>query len=145
MPVVTICDFVKLLFLGLFERGVFIKILPDHFDLASFAFKIIGHSLAQTRMGNVMRRMGGNGPIATRQLVLALRASLDRFQAAFNGKVDGLMVADLEMQEGVVFNTAPVAAKKRVGADEIDCASNIATVAPCHHQQNIIGHLLANQ
>src|SRR5690606_40616823 len=54
------------------------------------------------------------------------------------------MVADLEMQERVMLDRAPVAAIKGLGADEVDCASNVAAVASCHHKQNVIGHALAN-
>src|SRR5690606_31988298 len=55
------------------------------------------------------------------------------------------MVADLEMKERVMLDRTPVAAIKGVSADEVDCTSNVATVAPCHHEQNIVGHALADQ
>ena len=60
--------------------------------------------------------MHGHRPIAARQLVLALRAGLDHLQLALDGEVDRLVVADLEMQEGVVLDAAPVAAVERVAS-----------------------------
>ncbi len=76
-----------------------------------------------------MRGIGGLRQVAARDLVLALRAGLDRLQAARNRKIDRLVVADLEMQERVMFDRAPVAAEQGVGADEIDGAGDPASAA----------------
>ena len=57
--------------------------------------------------------------VSPRQLVFALRAGLDTRQAMGNRVVDGLMVAQFEMQEGVVFDAAPVAAIDGIGPQEI--------------------------
>src|SRR5690606_11470828 len=40
---------------------------------------------------------------------------------------------------------APVAAVERIGADEVDGAGDVASAALCHHQQDIVGHALADQ
>ena len=48
--------------------------------------------------------------VAARQLVLALRAGLDPREPVRDRVVDGLVVAELEMQERVVLDRAPVAA-----------------------------------
>ena len=61
--------------------------------------------------------------------MLALRACLDDGKFALDGEVDGLMVADFEMQERMVLDAAPVAAVKAVGADKIDCAGDVAAIA----------------
>ena len=66
---------------------------------------------AQTGVGDVVRGVGRLRQISARDLVLALRTRLDDFQAALNRKVDGLIVADLEMQERMMFDRAPVAAE----------------------------------
>ncbi len=42
------------------------------------------------------------------------------------GIFDRLIIADLKMQEGQVFDTAPMTAVKTVIADEIDGSGNIA-------------------
>ena len=77
--------------------------------------------------------------------MLALRAGLHRLKAPLDGKVDGLIVANLEMQERVMFDRAPVAAEQGVRADEIDGAGDPAAVAPGHHQQHVLRHFLADQ
>ena len=94
------------------------EIFAHPLDFAPFTPEIVGHRIAQARMRNVMRRMHGHRPIATGQLVLALRACLDHPQLAVDGEVDRLMIANLEMQEGVVLDAAPVAPIERVGTDE---------------------------
>ena len=57
--------------------------------------------------------------IAARQLVFALRAGLDPGQALRDRPVDGLIIAQLEMQEGMILDAAPVAAVKRLAPDEV--------------------------
>ena len=96
-------------------------------------------------MGDVMRRLRRHRQVAARQLVLALRAGLDHLQPLGDREVDRLVVADLEMQEGVVLDAAPVAAVKRVRADEVDRAGDVAAVALGHDQQHVVGHALADQ
>ena len=61
------------------RRNVIVHILP-------LAFKVIGNSIAQALMGDVVGRMGAFRRIATRQLMRALRARLNAAQAAFDGK-----------------------------------------------------------
>ena len=48
------------------------------------------------------------------------------------------------MQERVVLDGAPVAAVERVGADEVDGAGDPAPGALGHHQQDAVGHGLAD-
>ena len=85
------------------------------------------------------------GEISARNLVLALRARFDRFQAAPDRKIHGLVIADLEMQKRMMFDRAPVAAKQRIGADEIDGAGDPATVAPGHDERDVLSHAFADQ
>src|SRR5690606_22813403 len=58
---------------------------------------------------------------------------------------DGLMVADLEMQERMILDATPVPAEKRIAADEIDRPRDIAAAALGRDQQDILGHALADQ
>ncbi len=102
---------------------MFGKIFAGLGNRLALALEIIGDRVAQTGMGDVMRRMRRHGEIATRQLVLALRPGLYAVELLCNRKVDGLMIADLEMQEGVILDAAPVPAVKRILADEIDRAA----------------------
>src|SRR5260370_5707818 len=106
--------------------------------------EIVRYRAAQIGVGDVVRGIGGLRQIAACDLVLALGAGLDGLQAAPDRKIDGLIVADLEMQKRVMFDRAPVAAEQRIGADEIDGAGDPAAVAPGHHQQHVLGHALAD-
>ena len=89
--------------------------------------------------------MGGHRQVAAGELVLALGAGLDASQFLRDRELDGLVVADLEMQERVVLDRAPVAAVERVRADEIDGAGDPAAGALRHDQDDAVGHALADQ
>ena len=92
-----------------------------------------------------MRRIGRHRHVAARQLVLALRAGLDPRELVLDREIDRLIVAQLEMQERVVLDRAPVAAVERVAADEVDRARDVAPGALRHHQQHLVAHGLADQ
>ena len=98
---------------GFLEGGVFVQHVAHHRNVIALVLKKTGDGAAQTLMRDIVGGMGGDRQIAACQLVLALGACLDHMQLAFNGKIDGLMIADLEMQEPVVLDAAPVAAKSR--------------------------------
>src|ERR1700722_3812271 len=68
-------------------------------DISPFAPEIVRYRTAQAGVGDVMRGIGGLRQVAARDLVLALRAGLHRLEAPLDRKVDGLIVANLEMQE----------------------------------------------
>ena len=61
-----------------------------------------------------MGRIGGDRHIAARELVFALRAGLDHRELVGDRIVDRLVIADLEMQERVMLDRAPMAAVERV-------------------------------
>ena len=48
--------------------------------------------------------------------MLALGAGLDAGELVLDGVLDGLVVAELEMQERVVLDRAPVAAEQRIAS-----------------------------
>src|SRR5882672_155298 len=54
-----------------------------------------------------MRREGRHRHVAALDLVIALRTRLDPLQAVRDRVVDGLVVAGLEMQEGVALQASP--------------------------------------
>jgi len=74
---------------------------------------------------------------------LAISPGLDPRQAPADGPLDGLVVAELEMQKGDVFDTAPVAAIEAVVADQVQGPGDPAPMTPRHHQQHPIRHPLA--
>ncbi|MNE52132.1 hypothetical protein D3C80_1467900 [compost metagenome] len=96
-------------------------------------------------MGDVMHGMGGDWKITAGKLVFALGTGFDALQPLGKGEVYGLMIADFEMQEGMILDTAPVTAVERITTDKIDRAGDITTIASCHDQQNVIGHAAAYQ
>src|SRR6516225_2332904 len=89
-------------------------------DVSALALEVIGDAAPQGRVGNVVRRIGGGRHVTARDLVLALRAGLDAGQLMRDGVVDRLIVAQLEMQEGMVLDCTPVAAEQGFRAYEID-------------------------
>src|ERR1700759_3712181 len=91
-------------------------------DIGALTAQIVRYGVAKIRVDDVMRRVGGVRQISARELVLALRAGLDHLEAARNREFDGLIVADLEMQERMMLDRAPVAPEQRARADEIDRA-----------------------
>src|ERR1700721_2447702 len=72
--------------------------------------EIVGDRSGKPRIGELVRRIGESRPIAARELVLALGASLAAAQSARKREVDRLIVADLEMQKRPVLDRPPVAA-----------------------------------
>ncbi len=92
--------------LALAERGSFGEQVAHGLHLAPFLLQIIGHRPLQARMGEGMNGVGGARQIAAGELVFALCARLDPTQALGDREIDRLVVADLEMQEGVVFDRA---------------------------------------
>ena len=93
--------------------------------MLALAVEIVGDRAAQkAAIGDPVRRIGRDRQVAARQLVLALGAGLDARQAVLDGVVDRLVVADLEVQAGVVLDGAPVAAVEAVAADEVQRAGN---------------------
>src|SRR6185437_6319440 len=93
------------------ERAVFRKL----FDLLGHRFaladQIFAHRATQSRMNDVMRRIGRHRHVAAQKLVLALRPRLDALQPARDGEIDGLIVAGLEMEERHILKRTPVRPK----------------------------------
>src|ERR1700722_17552096 len=109
-------------FVSLAEWAVLGKLASGFRHIGALAPEIIRDRAAQIGVGDIMRRISGLRQVTARDLVFSLRARLDRLQAALNGEIDRLVIADLEMQERMMLDRAPVAAEQRIGADEIDGA-----------------------
>ena len=62
------------------ERGRARQALRRRPHIGALALEIVGDGAAQGRVGDVMRRIGGDRQIAARELVLALGAGLDAQQ-----------------------------------------------------------------
>jgi hypothetical protein len=61
-----------------------------------------------------------------------------------DGVFDGLIVAELEMQEGMMLDRAPMAAEQRMRADEVDGAGDPAAGALGHDQHDVLAHALTD-
>src|SRR5262249_27020262 len=120
------------------------KLFGSGLYINAFAREIVGDRLAQRRVGNEMRGIGSLRQGASHQLKLPLYAGPDSQELLRARVVDGLIVAELKMQERMVFDCAPIPAVEGVSADEIDSSSNPATGVARHHQQNAVLHLLAD-
>src|SRR5262245_37430050 len=92
-----------------------------------------------------MRAIGLDRQIAARELVRALRARFDPRELPRDGKFDRLVIADLEMKEGVVLDAAPVTAVERVLADEIERARDIAVPALGENERHALRHACRKQ
>ena len=114
-------------------------------DIGALAAQIVRYGVTKIGVDDVVRGVGRMRQISARELVLTLRAGLDDLEAALDREFDRLIVADLEMQERMMLDRAPVAAEQRVRADEVDRARDPATVAFRHHQQHVIAHAFADQ
>ncbi len=98
------------------ERAGLRQLLAGRRHIGALALEIVVDRAAQRRIGDVVRRIGGDRQIAARELVLALGAGLDAGELVRDGEFDRLVVAELEMQERVVLDAAPVAAEQRVAS-----------------------------
>src|SRR4051794_32819215 len=84
------------------------KLVPDRAHIGALALEIIRDRAAQRRVGDVMAGKRGDRKVAARELVLALRARFDAREAMLNGVIDRLVITELEMQERMVLDRAPV-------------------------------------
>ena len=112
-------------------------------DRAPLLVEVARHRAAQGRIGDPVGTIGGGRQVAAGKLVLALGTGLDPRQLVADGVVDRLVVAELEMQAGVVLDRAPVAAVQAVAADQVERARHRPPIAHGEDQQAAIGHRLA--
>jgi hypothetical protein len=111
---------------------------------AALVLEVVGYRRMKPGVADIVHRARRNGQVAARQLVRALGAGFDGFQATLDGEVDGLVVAGLEVQAVVIFHAAPVAAIQRVAADEVDRAGDPAAFVAHHDQQDVFRHGFAD-
>src|SRR5262249_34546236 len=130
---------------SLAEGRGFRKLRARRRYIGALALEEILDRAPQRRIDDVMRRIGRRRQIAARNFVLALGAGLDAGELVLDGVLDGLIIAELEVQERVVLACAPMAAEQRVRANEVDGAGDPAPVALGHHQQDAVAHLLADE
>src|SRR6516164_4195884 len=102
-PTVTSASEASRRLLGRFpERAEFGEFAAGFRDIGALSSQVVVDGAAQAGIGNEVCGIGRLGQVAACDLVLALRAGLDVFATAVDRKFDRLIVADLEMQEGVM-------------------------------------------
>ena len=95
-------------------------------------------------MGQPVRGLRFHRQEAAEKLVLPLRAAFESLQLARDGEVDRLVVAGLEVQQGHVFEGAPVAAIQRVGGMQVERAADGFSFALGKDQQGVLRHGFAD-
>src|SRR5262245_8492659 len=101
------------------KRRILGELLAGGIDIGALALEVVGDGAFKPRIGDEVRRIGVDRQIAAGELVLALRAGLDARQPMLDGELDRLIVADLEMQAGMVLDGAPIAPVEAVAADQV--------------------------
>ena len=74
-----------------------------------------------------------------------LRAGLHEFKPMGEREIDRLIVADFEMQKRMVLDASPIAAVKRIGTNEVECARNAFSIAAGKDEQNSVRHPLPDK
>ena len=77
--------------------------------------------------------------------MLPLRPRLDAREFVLDRVLDRLIVAQLEVQERMMLDRAPMATVERIAAEEIDRAGDPASVALGHEENDAIAHFLSDQ
>src|SRR5712691_11603478 len=94
-------------------------------------------------MAQPVRRPRGVRHEAPRELVFALRASLEDPDAAFYAEIQRLVIAHLEMQEREMADGAPVAAVQHRRRENIEGARDRLSIEFGKHHEEVFGKRLA--
>src|SRR5215471_18170269 len=86
------------------ERACVQKFPAGSLHIGALALEIVVDRPAETGIGDVVRRICGARQVAARELVLALGASFDTGESVSDRIFDGLVIADLEMQERMMLD-----------------------------------------
>src|SRR6266446_9271956 len=127
------------------ERACLPEFPSGGLHVGALALEIVVDRPPQAGIRNVVRRVGGVRQIAARELMLALGAGLDAVEPVDDPIFDRLVITDLEMQERMMLDRAPMAAKQYAVADEVDRAGDEALAALCHDQEGLVRHGLPDQ
>ena len=94
-------------------------------------------ALAETGIGDPVRRHRLDRFVAAGEFVTALRTSFDPREAQFDRRIDRLIIAQLEMQKADVARAAPVPPVKRISTDEIERSCDRHAILQCQHEQDL--------
>src|SRR5215207_1850106 len=110
-----------------FVRIVGGVLLHDPFEHLLLRLDVLPYSRPEGRVSDFMSAVSEGREEASRELVLALGAGLQQFEASLDGEVDSLVVAKFEVQVAHLLCCAPVAAEERSVFEEEECACDGAT------------------
>lgn len=99
------------------------RMLRENFDFmfhrCAFADEIIRNALHQAGMGEPMGGMGDDGLITAGELVLTLSARFDPGKTPLQCSFNRLIIAQLEMEEGLVDKRPPIPTIECLTADKV--------------------------
>ena len=103
---------------------------------------MVCNGLAQSWVDNPMGAIGVPWQVATMNLVWSLCACLYPVQPMSDREIDSLVVAGLEVQAIMVFQTTPVAPEQSIITDEVQRTRDPSTGALAHNQGHAVGKAL---
>src|SRR5579872_3666794 len=80
----------------------------------ALALEEVRNRAREAAVAHPMGAVGGRGEITPLDLVGSLGARLDAREPVLDGEIERAVIADLEMQERVIADAAPVPAEERV-------------------------------
>src|SRR5829696_2360184 len=110
-----------------FVRIVGGVLLHDPFQHLLLRLDVLPDSASESRVSDLVSAVSERREEASRQLVLALGAGLQEFEAPLDSEVDSLVVAKFEMQVAHLLCCAPVAAEERSVFEEEERACHGAS------------------
>src|SRR5215468_2692002 len=93
------------------ERGCLRELFTGCRHIGALALEIIIDGAPQARVKDVVRRVCCRWHVATGDLMLALRTRLHPRKLLLDGILNGLIIAELEVQKRVMLDCSPMAAK----------------------------------
>src|SRR5450759_1149941 len=101
------------------ERARALQLIDGPCDFRSLVDEKGADRTRELGVGNGVRRTCGHGHQAARELVYALRTTLEQRDSPLDAKFDRLVITRFEMQAGNVYFRPPVAAPERRGAEDV--------------------------
>ncbi len=77
--------------------------------------------------------------------MFALRSGFDTRQPMRDRVVDGLVIAELEMQKRMMLRRAPVTAVEAIAADQVERTGHELSLAPREDEQAAVRHSFTEQ
>ena len=112
---------------------------------APFLFQVFPNRAGQSWVGEMVQAVSFYRQVTPRQFVLPLRPGFNPHQLVLNGKVYGLIITGVKMQEIMMLARPPIAAVERLRPNEIQRPRDNAAFAPRQNEQYMLPHAFADQ